>query len=905
MLTRPLRGAAYAALATLGSCVWAAESSAQEVNWTHTQISTANGAMPSIAVDRLGYVHVGWTLNQGGSSWYAYHVDNQSGDYVQTLVDSRSTSTQAIFPFLSTDSLGFFHLAWRDLQNNDTVMYRTNNPLTRSLVKGRFRGGHTHDPGIDVTPDDVAHLMTEADSCSGCTGGSNIYDEGYAATADRAGPVVSASLVRDSNDATGLQQFSSTVTADGARHLVFSMRLAPPNDNQRLIYYSTRAPGSMTWSTPVSITGHEDNYQGWPAIVSDPGGVLHVVYSSSDYGIYYVNNSGGSWSTPLRINDQNEVVDAIPSIAIDPNGHLHVAFQRFTPVEGGTQISLHYTTNAYDEGNWLDPCSEVLTNISSQGFQLTHQNRKIAINWVDNQVLIPYYAESVIWLASTSDVPVTPPDPGGTSVLSMSSGFVPPVQIVRTTSNTVAAATTALEFDITDAGDDQTETRVREIHVNVGAAQSRPRVLNKDEGLSYLLGGAELVTDTGDRVTGIVSDGKMVFRDTSQALWVPDGGTRSFSLRLWTRNDPALTGKQIELRIKPDQDVVIESGGSAMLTDQPVLYGDVALIVDTLSECPEGSACSDGNPCTYEDACSASGECVGSAVTCQSDGCTSSACNGTAQCTVTTLAPGQACDDGDACTHSDACDAEGVCSGTAISCTDDACNQRSCNGSDTCTVIPLAGGACGGDVDECQLGTDNCSPNATCTNTQGAFTCACTPGYTGDGVICNDVNECELPQSVCDAAATCTNTLGSYTCACNPGYVDDGTGSCVPETVPPPPGGSDPPEEGSPPPGDGNPPPGGSAPPPDSTPAGSGGFGGSSASGSSPPPTGSPPSAGGSGDTPGASGESGAGQPASGCSVAASSLGPSGADLALGLPLLVGSLLLARRRRGALASGRR
>ena len=40
------------------------------------------------------------------------------------------------------------------------------------------------------------------------------------------------------------------------------------------------------------------------------------------------------------------------------------------------------------------------------------------------------------------------------------------------------------------------------------------------------------------------------------------------------------------------------------------------------------------------------------------------------------------------------------------------------------------------DINECQIGDDNCHENAQCINTEGSFTCFCKPGYTGDGVIC-------------------------------------------------------------------------------------------------------------------------------------------------------------------------
>jgi hypothetical protein len=40
------------------------------------------------------------------------------------------------------------------------------------------------------------------------------------------------------------------------------------------------------------------------------------------------------------------------------------------------------------------------------------------------------------------------------------------------------------------------------------------------------------------------------------------------------------------------------------------------------------------------------------------------------------------------------------------------------------------------DLDECGYNNGGCSENATCTNIPGSRTCACKPGYTGDGFTC-------------------------------------------------------------------------------------------------------------------------------------------------------------------------
>ena len=40
------------------------------------------------------------------------------------------------------------------------------------------------------------------------------------------------------------------------------------------------------------------------------------------------------------------------------------------------------------------------------------------------------------------------------------------------------------------------------------------------------------------------------------------------------------------------------------------------------------------------------------------------------------------------------------------------------------------------DIDECQLGRDDCDENAECTNTLGSYVCTCKEGYSGDGTAC-------------------------------------------------------------------------------------------------------------------------------------------------------------------------
>ena len=80
------------------------------------------------------------------------------------------------------------------------------------------------------------------------------------------------------------------------------------------------------------------------------------------------------------------------------------------------------------------------------------------------------------------------------------------------------------------------------------------------------------------------------------------------------------------------------------------------------------------------------------------------------------------------------------------------------------------------DVDECLLGISTCAraPNGTCTNTIGSYLCSCNPGYSGDGRTCVDIDECDMGTHNCSVNANCTNTVGSFSCSCNYGYIGDG-----------------------------------------------------------------------------------------------------------------------------------
>jgi hypothetical protein len=208
----------------------------------------------------------------------------------------------------------------------------------------------------------------------------------------------------------------------------------------------------------------------------------------------------------------------------------------------------------------------------------------------------------------------------------------------------------------------------------------------------------------------------------------------------------------------------------------------------------DNSPCDDQNACTRTDTCQGGACRGGNGVVCAA----ADQCHDVGQCDTVTGAcssplkpPGFACDDGVLCTYGDACNASGACAGTHLDCVSDAFADRSCNGSQTCTVVPKPGAACD-DHNPCTKGdvqdaTGKCAGMSyTCpvTDCMTANACdgngGCVPAAKPDGTDCDaDQNKC-TPSDRCKAGV-CVRDPSPVTCVpkdCNSAACNPATGNC-------------------------------------------------------------------------------------------------------------------------------
>ena len=85
------------------------------------------------------------------------------------------------------------------------------------------------------------------------------------------------------------------------------------------------------------------------------------------------------------------------------------------------------------------------------------------------------------------------------------------------------------------------------------------------------------------------------------------------------------------------------------------------------------------------------------------------------------------------------------------------------------------------DVNECEIGTHQCTELEECVNTNGNYKCHCINGYAKKAWhgLCGDINECKTGDNRCSELEKCVNTKGSYTCRCRFGFERASDDSCV------------------------------------------------------------------------------------------------------------------------------
>jgi MYXO-CTERM domain-containing protein len=181
-----------------------------------------------------------------------------------------------------------------------------------------------------------------------------------------------------------------------------------------------------------------------------------------------------------------------------------------------------------------------------------------------------------------------------------------------------------------------------------------------------------------------------------------------------------------------------------------------------------GTPCNDNMLCTWGDACNNNGGCVGTMISCVSDQYADRTCNGTQTCTVTPK-PGASCDDHNPCTKGDVLSANGACAGMAYTCPVTSClTANACDGLGGCMpTAKMDGTSCDADgskctpMDRCQGGTCIKDPNPVTCVRKDCNTASCDPATGNCQYQPTSGGDCGV--TGCYSRGTCSNGTCSGT----------------------------------------------------------------------------------------------------------------------------------------------
>jgi len=295
----------------------------QRLTWTGSS-SNPSVAVPSVAVDSLGRVHVVWCYDSPGNMEIYYKGSTDGGATWGPSKRLTWTSGSSGLPAIAVDSFGSIHVAWSDDTYAGYEIY----------YKRSTDGGTTWTPNRRLTwTADNSYL---GDMAVDALGNPHLVWEDYTTVDDEIyhkrginGGLSWATSQRLTWNA-GFSAYAD-IAWEPSGHLQLVWEDQTPGNAE--IYYKRSPDLGLNWETSQRLTWNSGPSY-FPAIAADPDGNLHAVWQndvSGDSEILYKKSpdNGTSWFAVQRLTwtsngSQN------PAIAADSSGNLHLVWQADT-----------------------------------------------------------------------------------------------------------------------------------------------------------------------------------------------------------------------------------------------------------------------------------------------------------------------------------------------------------------------------------------------------------------------------------------------------------------------------------------------------------------------------------------------------------------------------------------------
>lgn len=266
------------------------------------------------AVDRSGKLHLIWAGSSSGQAvlyhswaWAAEPITARS--WTTTQLDAGWTSFS--YADLVLDASGSFHLVY--VSGTDTIYYLASsdggqNWSVASEVVSAAPGAPVFEPMLRIDGKGTRHVVWTEHNDQGY----NVAVH-YARSED--GRVWDGRLVADG----GCGWIGIGIRGDQEVHLVWSRGIGSVDGR----YHEWSEDGGLTWSSPAVIWPNVSGYTGFPQMITDSDGTLHLVLSGAAHwltGRYGVSCIlCGEWNSQTRAWGELAVVAGVA----EPGTHEH------------------------------------------------------------------------------------------------------------------------------------------------------------------------------------------------------------------------------------------------------------------------------------------------------------------------------------------------------------------------------------------------------------------------------------------------------------------------------------------------------------------------------------------------------------------------------------------------------
>ncbi|MBN1215522.1 MAG: hypothetical protein JXA99_08755 [Candidatus Lokiarchaeota archaeon] len=322
--------------------------------------SIDNSYRPSMAIDSLGDIHIGWedTGNLTGinddylkSDIYYKKMDFSTGQWSCVEHISINSTQSACNPSITTDSQNNIHLAWYDITDYDgeydyDIFYRrwnyTSKLWTSIEVLSNESTGASQNQMLTNDEYDNIHLVWEDwTDYNGC---GNDFDIFYRKWDNNTKEWSSIEVI--SNESTS-GSYDPSVIVDNFDNIHVTWEDWTDYNgcgNDPDIFYKQWNNLTKEWSSLEVISNESNNNSQRQSLTADPLGNIYVSwqdntnydYSGDDYDIFYKiwNVTSETWSSMNLISTESTENSISVSLTTDNKGRIFVAWEDWTDYNG-------------------------------------------------------------------------------------------------------------------------------------------------------------------------------------------------------------------------------------------------------------------------------------------------------------------------------------------------------------------------------------------------------------------------------------------------------------------------------------------------------------------------------------------------------------------------------------------